>query len=327
MIDWFRAYAFSFEEALADGRLVPGLRVAMPENVLYHELLHAARFGVGVALGSTGKVHAAASCLAATWALAKVALRYDDLAVSKDPDQRLEEWAVSATPELYQLDERGEREAQQVVRLSDLRDLAAEADPASSEVAAWDQSSYLAPLLVGNTFEGDAAQMRLGYDDQPPVGARCSTMMPPRPQPVSAPSCARTCATTETLPTCIRSPRLTTRRGPTPPSSRGTIGVSPARPGPTSGRPFPSTRWCTFVRQPPRERPIVPFLDYDIEIRRMTCSTNAIESLDARCPAGGPRTRTFPAEQAAMECLYLVTRSLQPGRGRPRPVDDALQNQ
>lgn len=26
----------------------------------------------------------------------------------------------------------------------------------------------------------------------------------------------------------------------------------------------------------------IPFLDYDIEIRRIICSTNAIESLDAR---------------------------------------------
>ena len=26
----------------------------------------------------------------------------------------------------------------------------------------------------------------------------------------------------------------------------------------------------------------IPFLDYDLEIRRVICSTNAIESLDAR---------------------------------------------
>jgi putative transposase len=63
----------------------------------------------------------------------------------------------------------------------------------------------------------------------------------------------------------------------------------------------------------------VPFLDYDIEIRRVICSTNAIESLNARYRRAVRARGHFPSEQAALKCLYLVTRSLDPtGRGRAR---------
>ncbi|MGH3762915.1 IS256 family transposase [Actinophytocola sp.] len=63
----------------------------------------------------------------------------------------------------------------------------------------------------------------------------------------------------------------------------------------------------------------IPFLDYDIEIRRMICSTNAIESLNARYRRAIRARGHFPTEQAAMKCLYLVTRSLDPtGTGRTR---------
>jgi putative transposase len=57
---------------------------------------------------------------------------------------------------------------------------------------------------------------------------------------------------------------------------------------------------------------IVPFLDYDVEIRKMICSTNAIESLNARYRRAVRARGHFPSEQAAMKCLYLVTRSLDP---------------
>src|SRR5919107_211424 len=61
----------------------------------------------------------------------------------------------------------------------------------------------------------------------------------------------------------------------------------------------------------------IPFLDYDIEIRKVICSTNAIESLNARYRRAVQARGHFPTEQAAMKCLYLVTRSLDPtGRGR-----------
>jgi transposase-like protein len=63
----------------------------------------------------------------------------------------------------------------------------------------------------------------------------------------------------------------------------------------------------------------IPFLDYDVEIRRVICSTNAIESLNARYRRAIKARGHFPNELAALKCLYLVTRSLDPtGRGRAR---------
>ncbi len=63
----------------------------------------------------------------------------------------------------------------------------------------------------------------------------------------------------------------------------------------------------------------VPFLDYDVEIRRVICSTNAIESINARYRRAVKARGHFPTEQAALKCLYLVTRSLDPtGKGRAR---------
>jgi transposase-like protein len=63
----------------------------------------------------------------------------------------------------------------------------------------------------------------------------------------------------------------------------------------------------------------IPFLDYDVEIRRVICSTNAIESLNARYRRAVKARGHFPTEQAAMKCLYLVTRSLDPkGTGQTR---------
>jgi putative transposase len=63
----------------------------------------------------------------------------------------------------------------------------------------------------------------------------------------------------------------------------------------------------------------IPFLDYDLEIRTVLCSTNAIESLNARYRRAVKARGHFPTEQAALKCLYLVTRSLDPtGTGRTR---------
>src|SRR4029453_5820140 len=63
----------------------------------------------------------------------------------------------------------------------------------------------------------------------------------------------------------------------------------------------------------------IPFLDYDLEIRKVLCSTNAIESLNARCRRAVKARGHFPTEQAAMKCLYLVTRALDPkGTGQTR---------
>ncbi|GLB99393.1 MULTISPECIES: IS256 family transposase [Mycobacterium] len=63
----------------------------------------------------------------------------------------------------------------------------------------------------------------------------------------------------------------------------------------------------------------IPFLDYDTEIRRVLCSTNAIESLNARYRRAIKARGHFPSEAAALKCLYLVTRSLDPkGTGQQR---------
>ena len=63
----------------------------------------------------------------------------------------------------------------------------------------------------------------------------------------------------------------------------------------------------------------IPFLDYDLEIRRVLYSTNAIESLNARFRRAVRARGHFPNEQSAMKTLYLVTRSLDPkGTGQTR---------
>ena len=65
----------------------------------------------------------------------------------------------------------------------------------------------------------------------------------------------------------------------------------------------------------------IPFLDYDIEVRRVLATTNAIESLNARFRRAIKARGHFPNDPAALKCLYLVTRSLDPtGRGRARWV-------
>lgn len=65
----------------------------------------------------------------------------------------------------------------------------------------------------------------------------------------------------------------------------------------------------------------VPFLEYDVEIRRVICTTNAIESINARYRRAIRTRGHFPNEAAALKCLYLVTRSLDPtGGGRARWV-------
>jgi putative transposase len=62
-----------------------------------------------------------------------------------------------------------------------------------------------------------------------------------------------------------------------------------------------------------------PFLNFDPEIRAVICTTNAIESLNARFRRAVKARGHFPNEQAALKCLYLVICSLDPtGKGRQR---------
>jgi transposase-like protein len=63
----------------------------------------------------------------------------------------------------------------------------------------------------------------------------------------------------------------------------------------------------------------VPFLAFDTEIRRVICSTNAIESVNARIRRAVKARGHFPNEQAALKCVYLAVMSLDPtGTGRKR---------
>ena len=73
----------------------------------------------------------------------------------------------------------------------------------------------------------------------------------------------------------------------------------------------------------------VPFLAFDTEIRKVICSTNAIESVNSRIRrAVNARIRRavrarghFPSENAALKCVYLAVMSLDPtGTGRKRWV-------
>jgi len=64
---------------------------------------------------------------------------------------------------------------------------------------------------------------------------------------------------------------------------------------------------------------MVPFLAFDVEIRRIVCSTNAIESLNARFRRSVNARGHFPTEQSALKVLYLTVCSLDPtGKGRAR---------
>ena len=56
----------------------------------------------------------------------------------------------------------------------------------------------------------------------------------------------------------------------------------------------------------------VPFLQFDREIRTVICTTNAIESINARLRRAVNARGHFPTEQAAMKCLYLAIMSLDP---------------
>jgi len=63
----------------------------------------------------------------------------------------------------------------------------------------------------------------------------------------------------------------------------------------------------------------VPFLGFDTEIRKVICTTNAIESINSRLRRAVNARGHFPTEQAALKCLYLALMGLDPtGKGRGR---------
>lgn len=81
------------------------------------------------------------------------------------------------------------------------------------------------------------------------------------------------------------------------------------------GRKYPAiirlweSAWAEFV----------PFLGFDVEIRRVVCTTNAIESINARIRRAVRARGHFPNEAAALKCIYLAVMSLDPtGTGQKR---------
>jgi putative transposase len=63
----------------------------------------------------------------------------------------------------------------------------------------------------------------------------------------------------------------------------------------------------------------VPFLRFDTEIRTIICTTNAIESINARIRRAVNARGHFPTEAAALKCVYLAIMSLDPtGKGQRR---------
>jgi transposase-like protein len=83
----------------------------------------------------------------------------------------------------------------------------------------------------------------------------------------------------------------------------------------TWGKKYPAivrlweTSWAEFV----------PFLAFDVEIRKVICSTNAIESVNARIRKAVRARGHFPNETAALKCVFMALMSLDPtGQGRKR---------
>jgi putative transposase len=63
----------------------------------------------------------------------------------------------------------------------------------------------------------------------------------------------------------------------------------------------------------------VPFLSFDVEIRKIICTTNAIESVNSRIRRAVKARGHFPNEQAALKCVYMAIMSLDPtGAGQRR---------
>lgn len=63
----------------------------------------------------------------------------------------------------------------------------------------------------------------------------------------------------------------------------------------------------------------VPFLQFAPEIRRVVCSTNTIESVNARIRRAVEARGHFPTKQAALKCVYMAMMALDPtGAGQRR---------
>jgi putative transposase len=88
------------------------------------------------------------------------------------------------------------------------------------------------------------------------------------------------------------------------------------------GRKYPAviklwnTAWAEFV----------PFLNFDVGIRRVVCTTNAIESINARIRRAVRARGHLPNGQAALERVCLAVMSLDPTRHRAETLDEPVES-
>lgn len=72
-------------------------------------------------------------------------------------------------------------------------------------------------------------------------------------------------------------------------------------------------------RRARRPSPAGSAIRFDTEIRRIVCTTNAIESVNARIRRAVKARGHLPNEQAALKCVYIAIMSLDPtGKGQAR---------
>jgi transposase-like protein len=69
----------------------------------------------------------------------------------------------------------------------------------------------------------------------------------------------------------------------------------------------------------------VPFLSFDVEIRKIICTTNAIESVNSRIRRAVKARGHFPNEQARAQVRLHGHHEPRPHRDRATPLDDALE--
>lgn len=70
---------------------------------------------------------------------------------------------------------------------------------------------------------------------------------------------------------------------------------------------------------------MVPFLSCDVEIRKVICSTNAVESVNARIRKAVRARGHVPNGAAALKCAYMALTSLNPTGKGSAPPDHALE--
>src|SRR5208282_5695708 len=103
--------------------------------------------------------------------------------------------------------------------------------------------------------------------------------------------------------------------------SQGLTGHAPQAPTATASRQIDKRR-SRLCHGPRLKAQATARTDITLRPREWTpviCTTNAIESINARLRRAVNARGHFPTEQAALKCLYLAIRSLDPtGKGRKR---------